>query len=483
MIGRSWMDLLEPVLACVDGDGVGIERSRIRLGANTYLVPSFDRAALQFSLPLRIDHAVGPASSDPEGSDGIVAVAVEAIKTTARDPSASALDPFAGRGTGYPSRYTSPVEPYTLIASPSAIGGGLFRAGGENRVDRDGFSLVVSGALPYVVPDDPSAVKETGERLARLADAVGAVIRRIPDKVLEVGRTASLDQKRLRRLLPSLGLVSFVGDGTRPAREYTRFRCHYRVAGPKPAPHHPFRCPTGLDPIDVELPASGERITGLGLRKGEVFAIAGSNAEGKSTFLSAIMAGVDDHLPGDGREHVVTFEGLAFAEAGGGMHHMADLSLFFHRLPPSLSGAPHAASGPGSGSTSMAEEISRALSREVSLLLFDEDRSAVNLLIPSCLTAPGVVPLSTLLASERGRLGDTTVVFTAGALDLLTAEADRIMVIEGFRAGAIRRSAFRRRLASSLRPVLDRLEQGGGADRDDGAPVPTASRAGRDQID
>jgi predicted ABC-class ATPase len=51
------------------------------------------------------------------------------------------------------------------------------------------------------------------------------------------------------------------------------------------------------------------------------------------------------------------------------------------------------------------------------------------------------------------------VLFTAGALDLLTAEADRILVLEGFRAGAIPRAEFRRRLAASLRPELDRIEK------------------------
>ena len=29
--------------------------------------------------------------------------------------------------------------------------------------------------------------------------------------------------------LPELGLVSFIGDGTRPAREFTRYRCWERV--------------------------------------------------------------------------------------------------------------------------------------------------------------------------------------------------------------------------------------------------------------
>ncbi len=459
MTGRSWMDALDAILSCIEGDhdGVSVDRSRLRPGVNTYIVPSFDRAALQVSLPIRVEREFEHEGRGVDGLDGVAAVAVEAIKAAARDPSAADLDPLAGRGTGFPARYTAPVEPYTLIASPAAIGGSLFRAGDDNRALPDGLALTLTGALPPAPAPDPAAIRDAAERIAGLVGAVGMVIQGLSDRELEAGRIASLDQKELRRALPSLGLVGFLGDGTRPAREYTRHRCHYRVAGPRREPHVAFHCPGGLDPVEIDLPASGERVTGLGLRRGEVLAIAGSNAEGKSTLLSAIRAGIDDHLPGDGRERVVTVPGAAFAEAGGGMHHRADLSLFFDHLPPSLWGAPDSASGPGSGSTSMAEEIGRAVRRQAPLLAFDEDRSAVNLLVPSCLSAPGVIPLSTLLAIRRERLGGTTVVFTAGALDLLTAEADRILVLEGFRANAIDRSAFRKRLVTSLRPVLDRL--------------------------
>lgn len=460
-IPSSWSDRLETLLATVGGDGVRVERERLRHGVNTYVVPAFDRSALQFSLPVRIERDLSAFATAPGGLDGVAAVAIEAVKAAAAAPSAVDLDPLAGRGTGFPTRYMASVEPYTLIASPSAIGSGLFRSGEDNYADAGGFSLTLTGALPYAPPDDTIALRDRGERLARLADAVSGAVRRVPSRALARGWFSSLDQKGLRRALPLLGLVAFVGDDTRPARDYTRLRCHYRVAGPKEGRHVPFRCPIELEPVEVDLPASGEIATGLGIRSGEVFAIAGSNAEGKSTLLSAVLSGVDDHLPGDGRERVVTVRDPAFVEAGAHQHHRADLSLFFESLPSSLTGNPGAASGPGSGSTSMAEDIARAIARGAPLLAFDEDRSAVNLLVPSCLTAPGVIPLSTLIASGRERLGSMTVLFTAGALDLLTAEADRILVLEGFRAGAIARAQFRQRLAASLEPVLDRLKKGG----------------------
>lgn len=454
----TWSNRTDAVFGAAGSGGVHVDRQRLRPGVNAYLVPSFDRSALQFSLPVRIDRDLSSFDLPAAGLDGAVSIAIESIKGAALARADTGLDPLAGRGTGFPDRYRAPVEPYTVIASGAAIGGGLFRAGDENRADLDGFSLTLMGALPPGSAEDPADIRSAGERIAALVDAVGAVVRRIPGHALEAGWIASLDQKGLRRLLPSLALVAFVGDDMRPAREYTRLRCHYRIAGPKTDRHVPFQCPEALDPVEVTLPASGRTACGLGLRAGEVFAIAGSNAEGKSTFLSAVLAGVDDHLPGDGRADVVTVRDPAFVEAGSHQHHAADLSLFFKALPPSLSGTPGAAHGPGSGSTTMADDIAQALARDVPLLAFDEDRSAVNLLVPSCLTAPGVIPLSRLLATERARLGKTTVLFTGGALDLLIAEADRILVLEGFRASAIPRTEFRRRLCASLRPVLDDLE-------------------------
>jgi predicted ABC-class ATPase len=59
----------------------------------------------------------------------------------------------------------------------------------------------------------------------------------------------SLDQKMLRDILPTLGIVSFVGDGFRPARSFTRHRCFFRTAGLKHGVNIPFYCPQELSPV------------------------------------------------------------------------------------------------------------------------------------------------------------------------------------------------------------------------------------------
>jgi predicted ABC-class ATPase len=114
------------------------------------------------------------------------------------------------------------------------------------------------------------------EEIDLLLHALGDAAGQVPDRIIEHEWLASLDQKLLRDLLPERGLVCFIGDGTRPARGITWHRSFYRVAGPKPGVNIPFRCPRELDPVEITHPASGETVTGLGIREREVFAIIGA---------------------------------------------------------------------------------------------------------------------------------------------------------------------------------------------------------------
>ena len=56
--------------------------------------------------------------------------------------------------------------------------------------------------------------------------------------------------------------------------------------------------------MEIELPNAG-RVSGLGVPRG-VTLIVGGGFHGKSTLLHALERGVYDHIPGDGRERVVT---------------------------------------------------------------------------------------------------------------------------------------------------------------------------------
>jgi hypothetical protein len=82
----------------------------------------------------------------------------------------------------------------------------------------------------------------------------------------------------------------------------------------------------------------------------------------------------------------------------------------------------------------MAHKIQAALRAAAPLLILDEDRSATNLLVPGCLQSGEVTPL-----------------------DILIAQADRILVLAGHEAQVLEPGEFRRRLDRHLAEVRKHL--------------------------
>jgi predicted ABC-class ATPase len=450
---------LEGILSLPGNDRWEIDRDHAAKNVTAFVVRSFDGGALVFSLPL---HVLRPLFTevplDPRGSAGAVTCIIERIKEKAATE--EALGPLVGRGTRFPPQFDSWTEPFTVVSSPASLAAHLWHAGGRNHADGKGIHFVVNGAVPCPKTFSHSELAEFIETVTRFCDAIAGVAFSVPVRELESAWLTALDQHLLREMLPERGLVSFVGDGARLARSYSRHRCYFRTAGPKAGTNIPFHCPRELSPVEVELPASNRVITGLGIREKEVFAIAGSNAEGKTTFLEGIIAGMDDHAPGDGRETVVTVHDLCTAEATNAMLTGADVSMFFSALPPGMSGTVHAASGMGSGSMTMAYQVQRAVERRCPLLIIDEDKAAPNLLVGSALQKEDVTPLSGILCQEREKMGNTALVFAACAMDVLVAQADRIMVLERHVAHAIDREEFRERVVLSLEKMAENLRRG-----------------------
>lgn len=449
MAGEGWDDVFQTFLSSSVREGSAVDTLNILPGITSYFVRSFDGDAFQFSFPLLSSRdLLSEIGLDPSGSDGAVCHIIEQIKEHAeRIPD---LGPLYGRGSQFSLRCRDIIEPYTIIHSDDAIGSHLWKADARNYCDRRGVHLVIRGALASHGKNPRTDSRSIITALSDLAGAISALIHRIPLHPLESAWHVSLDQKQARAAFPEQGLVSFVGDGSRLARTLTRHRCFSRVAGPKEGVNMPFRCPEELGPAELELPSSNQIVTGLGIRKKDILAIAGSNAQGKSTFLEGILAGMDDHALHDGREQVVTVRGAGVAESTPMSLAGADISMFFHALPPGISGTVKGASGMGSGSMTMAHQIQTAIARHAPLLIIDEDRAAPNLLVRSCLQKEEITPLAEILAHERGTMGDTALVFAACAMDTLIAQADRIMVLDRHEASAIDPGVFRRMLAESL---------------------------------
>ena len=121
-----WCDALTDIFGRVFAGSARLETERARVPVNTYLVPSFDRDALQFSLPVLVARDLpGEIGLDPRGSDGAVSALIEGIKAGAEGD--RRLGPLHGAGTGFPGRYRDTLEPCTIVHSDSAMGGSLWK--------------------------------------------------------------------------------------------------------------------------------------------------------------------------------------------------------------------------------------------------------------------------------------------------------------------------------------------------------------------
>ena len=399
----------------------------------------------------------GPACPDCRGEDGAVWAALEHIK--AHVPRVPALAPVGGRGTRHPRHCMAHTEPCTLICTPDGMGEALWKPDRNNFLDENGLHILVRGALPYPGPPSGPAQHEVREKFRALCDATGETEGSVPPRQVEAAVLTSIDQKSLRRRLPEEGVITFIADGSLMARKETEVRNHHRIAGPKEGVHIPFVCPETLTPAEFDCEGSGGSVTGFAIRRQEAVAIIGSNAEGKTTIIHGILAGVDDHAPGDGREGIVTRRGIERIAAGAYGLKGADVSLFFKSLPPGVNGTPQSAHGAGSGSLVMAYEFIRACSRGAPAILFDEDTAANNLLIPSSFQTEDVTPLSEVLHHNREALGDTALIFAAGSSDMLVARADAIIRLKDHAAEAIAPEEFRAHLQDHLREALLSLRE------------------------
>ncbi len=185
---------------------------------------------------------------------------------------------------------------------------------------------------------------------------------------------ANEDQDYIRdELLAKQGLVAFIADGSiLPRRSGIDDRPMMTQDTVR------FISPEGLR-VELETPHRG-RITGMGVKEG-ITLITGGGFHGKSTLLRAIERGVYNHVPGDGRELVVTRPDAVKVRSEDGRYvEKVDISPFIKNLPGRKDTIGFSTDN-ASGSTSQAANIMEALEVGSRLLLIDEDTSATNFMI------------------------------------------------------------------------------------------------------
>lgn len=144
----------------------------------------------------------------------------------------------------------------------------------------------------------------------------------------------------------------------------------------------PFKTPYMLQ-VKLRLPNSVNglmEIEGMGLPEG-ITLIVGGGFHGKSTLLNALELGVYPHIPGDGREYVVTRPDAVKIRAEDGRRVQGvDIRPFINHLPGKKDAA-RFSTDDASGSTSQAANIIEAVEAGARLFLVDEDTSATNFMI------------------------------------------------------------------------------------------------------
>ncbi|MGF1729200.1 P-loop domain-containing protein [Photobacterium kasasachensis] len=238
------------------------------------------------------------------------------------------------------------------------------------------------------------------------------------------------DQVALRRQLKEKGLMSFVADES----------ILPRLAGNSDLPMPdavPFVSPESLA-VTLEAPHKGT-LRGMGVPLG-ITMIVGGGFHGKSTLLNAIENSVYDHIPGDGRDYVVTDDTASKIRAEDGRCvHKVDLTPYISNLPMGKDTSSFSTQN-ASGSTSQASWLQESLEAGAQSLLIDEDTSASNFMIRDermqSLIAKSdepITPLVDRISLLRDQLNISVLLVMGGSGDYLDV-ADTVIQMHNYEA-------------------------------------------------
>ncbi|AIW16370.1 ABC-ATPase domain-containing protein [Vibrio tubiashii] len=238
------------------------------------------------------------------------------------------------------------------------------------------------------------------------------------------------DQTALRNQLESKGLLAFVGNGS----------VLPRISGNCDLPMKEaveFVAPQALE-VTLTTPNSGE-VKGLGIPKG-ITLIVGGGFHGKSTLLNAIERSIYDHIPGDGRERIVTNTlAMKIKAEDGRCVHSLNLSNYINHLPMGKDTSDFSTQD-ASGSTSQAAWLQESIESGAKAILIDEDTSATNFMIRDermqALVSKGdepITPLVDRIAQLSEQLDISTIVVMGGSGDYLDV-ADTVIQMHDYQA-------------------------------------------------
>ncbi len=316
----------------------------------------------------------------------------------------------------------------------------LRRSGLIFNPEKQAYVLRILFRMPLINGTNINA--KSGLRALRdILEIIELTLKNLDQEMLKAHIQTYRRQTEIQDWLLSHDKVAFIADGSILPRQ-----------GEQALPMEnavPFTSPSDLRE-NLTL-SDGFRLTGMALPKG-VTVITGGGYSGKSTLLNALETGIYHHIPGDGREYVLSLPDSTkiYAEDGRPVHSM-DLSLFFQEQSPELSfrrfSTAHA-----SGSVSQAANTLEAIYAGCKLLLIDEDTSATNFMIRDSLIRrlvkkEPIIPFTDRVRPLYSRTGISTVLVIGGSGEYLQ-HADLCLLMEDYRPRNV--TAFVRELKNAV---------------------------------
>ncbi|MBR8742512.1 ABC-ATPase domain-containing protein [Nocardiopsis sp. MG754419] len=355
---------------------------------------------------------------------------VRVLRPDAGIPSSAYADPVRRRATA----------DFLGRLARRRLKGSLLRidTGGQEVIARSSCQVGADGSLDLRIGldlpghgrriDGRTAERELCRTVPELVDDLDW--EEIDQKAAEAFADSVVDTEALRGALAERDLVAFVADGAILPRR----------SGISDEPMHgegvvPFAAPESLR-VSVDVPHRGT-VTGLGVPEG-ITLIVGGGFHGKSTLLHALERGVYDHVPGDGRELVVTRDDAVKIRAEEGRRaERVDVSPFVRNLPTGADTRDFRTEN-ASGSTSQAANICEAVETGARTLLVDEDSTATNLMIRDDRMQALVhgdreplVPFIDLVRPLRRVHGVSTVLVMGGSGDYFDV-ADHVIMLDAY---------------------------------------------------
>lgn len=294
----------------------------------------------------------------------------------------------------------------------------------------------------------PFKVYGTGERLVDGETALKVFFEDLPEvvstsiffcnidlKEVETFVNDMEDADRVRQTLSTMGLVSFIGEGSLLAREKDSDQTDYENISP-------FEVAEDAR-TEIEVPNAG-KIVGLGIPSG-LTVVLGDAAHGRKDFMSAIAAGVYNHISGDGRETVVTVSDAVqvCAERGRSIQEV--------NITPFLSEADNGNAASYSTRSadsfiSQAAATIEALEVGARVLIVDENTSAPAFLTTDARIAGllGNTPRASLAQRARQMVDELGISLIIGGENLVAEYiplADTILKVENFQVSNITEQA------------------------------------------